>query len=183
MLNPGLGEVSVPGSLNAFLIVMVYFLPGSMKVDDASRKIPSWLLSGYEIFAKELPVELLVSHNNFLVSSERLVPAVEQGHDVVFLSKSIEWHAPKVDGYRLIGYKPHRPGGGSYQHPYLRRLEPAIIEGQAAYRAAQQLKNEVGTLMSLLIMLVWQWTLSRSLFPNAKKLDFLNGIPILWLRC
>ena len=58
MLNPGLGGgFGTPGSLNAFLIVMVYFLPGSMKVDDASRKIPSWLLSGYEeIFAKELPV-------------------------------------------------------------------------------------------------------------------------------
>ena len=57
-LNPRSGGgFGTPGALNSFLIVMVYFLPGSMKVDDASQKIPSWLLHNYEdIFAKELSV-------------------------------------------------------------------------------------------------------------------------------
>ena len=161
---------------------MVYFLPGSMKVDDASRKIPSWLLSGYEeILLRSCRCEASCLSNNFPGQFRRLVPAwVEQGHDVVFLSKSIEWHAPKVDGYRLIGYKPHRPGGGSYQHPYLRRLEPAIIEGQAAYRAAQQLKNE-GWYPDVIINHVGfgNGLFLGSLFPNAKKLDFSNGITML----
>lgn len=121
-------------------------------------------------------MRLLVSHNNFPGQFRRLVPAwVEQGHDVVFLSKSIEWHAPKVDGYRLIGYKPHRPGGGSYQHPYLRRLEPAIIEGQAAYRAAQQLKNE-GWYPDVIINHVGfgNGLFLGSLFPNAKKIGLFE---------
>ena len=56
-LNPQAGGgFGVPGSLNAFLIAMMYFLPGKMKVDNAKQKVPAWLLTGYEdIFAKELP--------------------------------------------------------------------------------------------------------------------------------
>jgi hypothetical protein len=49
------GGFGTPGSLNAFLVSMMYFLPGSMKVDDPEIKIPSWLLSSYtEIFANSL---------------------------------------------------------------------------------------------------------------------------------
>ena len=56
-LNPQAGGgFGTPGALNAFLIVMAYLAPGTMKVDDAERKIPAWLLSSYqEIFAKALP--------------------------------------------------------------------------------------------------------------------------------
>ena len=56
-LNPQLGGgFGKPGALNAFLIVMVYFMPGSMKVDDADQKLPAWLVPAYqEIFAKALP--------------------------------------------------------------------------------------------------------------------------------
>ena len=56
-LSPqGGGGFGTPGALNAFLVVMVYFVPGSMKVDDAERKIPTWLLPAYqEIFAKAVP--------------------------------------------------------------------------------------------------------------------------------
>ena len=56
-LNPQAGGgFGNPGAVNAFLIVMVYFTPGSMKVDDADRNLPAWLLPAYqEIFAKALP--------------------------------------------------------------------------------------------------------------------------------
>ena len=34
---------------------MVYFMPGTMKVDDAEQKLPAWLAPSYqEIFAKAL---------------------------------------------------------------------------------------------------------------------------------
>jgi len=34
---------------------MLYFEPGSMKVDGADQKVPLWLLSGYkEIFEKSI---------------------------------------------------------------------------------------------------------------------------------
>ena len=50
------GGFGKPGALNAFLIVMTYFTPGTMKVDDAQQKLPAWLLPAYqEIFANALP--------------------------------------------------------------------------------------------------------------------------------
>ena len=43
LLNAGSGGgFGTPGAINAFLIAMMYFLPGSMKVDDAEQKIPAW---------------------------------------------------------------------------------------------------------------------------------------------
>lgn len=43
--GPGLGS---PGSMNAFLVSMLYYLPGSMKVESPHTKLPAWLLQGYE---------------------------------------------------------------------------------------------------------------------------------------
>lgn len=88
-------------------------------------------------------MRLLVSHTNFPAQFRRLVPAwVEQGHEVVFLAKQREWHAPQPQGFRLLRYAPHRDGGGAALHPYLRRLESAVLEGQAAYRAAITLRDQ-----------------------------------------
>ena len=58
VLNPQSGGgFGTPGALNSFLVAMVFFAPGSMKVDNAAQKIPGWLLSGYkDVFDKELPV-------------------------------------------------------------------------------------------------------------------------------
>jgi len=85
-------------------------------------------------------VRLLVSHTNFPAQFRRLVPAwVNQGHEVVFLANGREWHAPNPEGFRLVHYAPHRRGGGASLHSYLRRFEQAILEGQAAYRAATEL--------------------------------------------
>ena len=49
------GGFGKPGSINAMLVAMLYFVPGSMKVDDADQKLPAWLLPGYqEVFANNL---------------------------------------------------------------------------------------------------------------------------------
>lgn len=46
------GGFGTPGALNAFLVAMAFFAPGSMQVQDAEVKLPSWLLPGYrEVFA------------------------------------------------------------------------------------------------------------------------------------
>jgi glycosyltransferase involved in cell wall biosynthesis len=88
-------------------------------------------------------VRLLVSHTNFPAQFRRLVPAwVEQGHEVVFLARQHEWHAPQPEGFQLLRYTPHRGGGGAAIHPYLRRFETAVLEGQAAYRAALSLREQ-----------------------------------------
>ncbi|ABB25085.1 hypothetical protein Syncc9902_0110 [Synechococcus sp. CC9902] len=55
-LSPTNGGFGSPRSTNAFLVAMLFFLPGSMKVDDAQSKIPSWLYSNYsQIFASTQP--------------------------------------------------------------------------------------------------------------------------------
>ena len=89
-------------------------------------------------------MRVLISHNNYPAQFRRLAPAlVDQGHDVVFLAKNKEWHAPDpVSGMRLIKYETHRPGGGEALHPYLRRFESSVLEGQAVFRTCQQLREE-----------------------------------------
>ena len=88
-------------------------------------------------------MRLLVSHTNFPAQFRRLVPAwVEQGHEVVFVARQNEWHAPQPEGFQLLRYTPHRGGGGAAIHPYLRRFETAVLEGQAAYRAALRLREQ-----------------------------------------
>ena len=37
------GGFGTPGALNAFLVAMIYFEPGTMRVDGAESKLPSWL--------------------------------------------------------------------------------------------------------------------------------------------
>ena len=89
-------------------------------------------------------MRILISHTNYPAQFRRLAPAlVDIGHEVVFLARNIEWHAPKPPtGLRLITYQPHRQGGGEALHPYLRRFENCVLEGQAAFRAAHQLAQE-----------------------------------------
>ena len=56
-LDPGTGGgFGTPGALNAFLIAMTYFLPGTMRVEAAEQKLPAWLVPHYQqIFAQALP--------------------------------------------------------------------------------------------------------------------------------
>ena len=47
------GGFGTPGALNAFLVAMLFFEPGSMRVDGAEHKLPAWLLSSYQqVFAE-----------------------------------------------------------------------------------------------------------------------------------
>ena len=49
------GGFGTPGAVNSFLVAMLYYVPGHMKVDGAEQKLPAWLLPGYqEVFAKPL---------------------------------------------------------------------------------------------------------------------------------
>ena len=88
-------------------------------------------------------MRFLFSHTNYPAQFRRLVPdLVADGHEVVFLARNREWHAPAIEGFRLISYEPARTGGSAAIHPYLRRMEQAVLEGQAAFRAAAQLAAE-----------------------------------------
>ena len=49
-LTPSLGGggFGSPGSLNAFLVAMLYYQPGTMEVDQPHQKLPAWLLEPYQ---------------------------------------------------------------------------------------------------------------------------------------
>ena len=50
------GGFNSPGAVNAFLVAMLFYVPGTMKVDNPEEKIPHWLLEGYQdVFARSLP--------------------------------------------------------------------------------------------------------------------------------
>ena len=89
-------------------------------------------------------MRILLSHTNFPAQFRRLAPAlVAQGHDVIFLAKNREWHAPSpVPGLKVVTYQTHRPGGAEVLHPYLRRFEASVLEGQAVFRACHELREQ-----------------------------------------
>ena len=49
------GGFGTPGAVNAFLVAMAFYEPGSMQVEAPEQKLPGWLLAGYhEVFAQAL---------------------------------------------------------------------------------------------------------------------------------
>ena len=56
MLNPDSGGgFNTSGAINAVLVAMLLFEPGTMRINDAEQKLPSWLLPSYQqIFAQPL---------------------------------------------------------------------------------------------------------------------------------
>ena len=88
-------------------------------------------------------MRLLIVHPNYPSQFRRLAPRlIELGHEVVFLASKREWHAPDPDKIQLRAYQSHRSGGSEWIHPYLRRFDQAVLEGQAAYRSCVQLRDE-----------------------------------------
>lgn len=121
-------------------------------------------------------MRILFCHPNFPAQFRRIAPAlVAAGHEVVFVAKQREWHAPASEGIHLLTYTPHRGGGGAAIHPYLRRFDAAVLEGQAVYRAIQPLLNQG-----------WQpdWIVNHvgygnglylsDAFPEARKIGFFE---------
>ena len=98
-----------------------------------------------------------------------------RGHEVIFLAKSKEWHAPEPDGFRLIVTETHRSGGGEALHPYLRRFDQAVLEGQGVFRACSQLKAE-GWEPDVVITHVGfgNGLYLRDVFPMARKIGFFE---------
>ncbi len=88
-------------------------------------------------------MRLLFSHTNYPAQFRRLVPALQEaGHELVFLCSQKEWHAPPANNLRLLAYHPHRESKLEFLHPYLRRFEEVVLQGQAAFRSASRLKAE-----------------------------------------
>ena len=56
-LNPSVGGgFGTPGAINAVLVAMTLFEPGSMRIGAPEQNLPGWLLANYQqIFAEILP--------------------------------------------------------------------------------------------------------------------------------
>ena len=87
-------------------------------------------------------MRILISHCSYPAQFRRLAPELaSQGHQVVFLHQQREWHAPEPGAVQLVSYQAARSQDPAACHPYLRRLETAVCQGQAAYRAARALQE------------------------------------------
>ena len=121
-------------------------------------------------------MRILISHCSYPSQFRRLAPALAaQGHELVFLHRGREWHAPEPSGFRLCAYQVSRAAHEAAGHPYLRRLEESVAEGQAAYRAARQLAEE-GFSPDLIISHAGFGTglyLSDA-FPRAKRISLFE---------
>ena len=88
-------------------------------------------------------MKILISHTNFPSQFRRLIPLwLSDGHDVCFLARNREWHSISYEGLHVLPYQLSRDKDNPYTHPYLRRLESAVLEGQSVFRTALQLKSD-----------------------------------------
>lgn len=95
-----------------------------------------------------------------------------QGHQVVFLTLDNE--KGELPGVLRVGYKPGRAQSPQTHH-YLRGLERAVIEGQAAYGAAAQLKQQGFTPDIIIGHSGWGSTLyMKDLFPTATFIGYFE---------
>ena len=122
-------------------------------------------------------MRILISHNNYPAQFRRIAPALQAaGHEVIFLFKNTEWHAQQPEnGLRLHKYELHRQGGSEALHPYLRRFENCVLEGQAAARAAYQIAEE-GWIPDCIINHVGfgNGFYLSDVFPSAKRIGLFE---------
>ena len=94
------------------------------------------------------------------------------GHQVVFLTLSTE--AGELPSVQRINYKPTKAQSPN-THYYLRGLERAVIEGQAAYAAANQLKAQGFIPDAVIGHSGWGSTLyMKDLFPGTPFLGYFE---------
>ena len=85
-------------------------------------------------------MKILFVHQNFPAQFGRLAAWLnaQPQHQVVFLTKREDVEFGNI---KKVLFKEHRQASAS-THPYLRPLENAVIQGQAAYRSAAALKQQ-----------------------------------------
>lgn len=98
--------------------------------------------------------------------------AATPGWDVIGIGRNTAPGYPNNPGFKLIRYKPHRAAGKN-QHPYLRRMEDAVLHGQAVARILLQLKAKGWQPDAILAHPGWGETLyAKDVFPDAKLVHY-----------
>lgn len=123
-------------------------------------------------------MRILFSHTNYPAQFRRLAPALAaDGHEVVFLHKGTEWHAEPPQGLMVCRYSPSRVSASQdgALHPYLGRFEDAVLEGQAAARAAVKLRDQ-GFEPDVIVSHAGfgNGLYLRDVFPKARRIGFFE---------
>ncbi len=116
-------------------------------------------------------MKLLIVHQNFPGQFKHMAAdwARQPGWDVIGIGRDT---APGVPGVKLIRYKSHRPVGPK-QHPYLRRMEDAVLHGQAVARILLQLKKSGWRPDAILAHPGWGETLyAKDVFPDTRLVHY-----------
>ena len=129
-------------------------------------------------------MRLLIIHQNFPGQFKHMAAEWAQtpGWDVIGIGRDTAPGYPNNPGFKLVRYKPHRPVGKD-QHPYLHRMEDAVLHGQAVARILLQLKRKGWQPDAILAHPGWGETLyAKDVFPDARLVHycewFYNAPPL-----
>ena len=117
-------------------------------------------------------MRVLFLHNNFPAQFGDLARYLSgQGHDVSFGTR---WEGTPPDWLRMVRFRPHREVG-EQQHPYLRFLENAVLNGQALARTGWQMKERGYSPDLIVAHSGWGPGLYvRDVWPDAKYLGYFE---------
>ncbi len=122
-------------------------------------------------------MRVLIVHQNFPGQFRHVAKAWSQrpGWQVVGIGRETAPGLPELERsgrLTLIRYKPHREVGKE-QHHYLRRMEEAVLHGQAVARVMLKLKARGFTPDVILAHPGWGETLNaKDVFPDARLVHF-----------
>ena len=116
------------------------------------------------------------SHVNFPSQFRYLCKYLaDRGHDLVFIASNKEWHAPSIPTLTVFPFKPREAASSALLHPYLSRLDKAILNGQACAREALSLRDS-GWYPDVVISHVGfgNGLFLRDCFPKAKRIGLVE---------
>ena len=112
-------------------------------------------------------MRILFIHQNFPGQFRHIAQAwaARPGWQVLAIGRDT---VPGVPGVQCLKYKPHRQTAPK-QHPYLRRMEDAVLHGQAVARLLLDLKQQGFTPDAIVAHPGWGETLyAKDVFPQAR---------------
>lgn len=123
-------------------------------------------------------INILFVHANFPAQFKNLCKylAESQEYNIKFIANKREWNCAINEEYiELRTYDIDRTDAGKYCHPYLRRMENAVLVGQATIRSAIKL-NESGFTPDIIYgHSGWGGTLYlKELWPDAKFIAYFE---------
>lgn len=117
-------------------------------------------------------MRVMFLHNNFPAQFGPLAHYLSrQGHEVTFGTR---WKGAPPEWLRIVRYEPHRKVGRQ-QHPYLKFVESAVLNGQAFARVGWKMKDEGFTPDLVVAHSGWGPGLYvRDIWPDAKLLGYFE---------